>query len=116
MKLVGARKAKGLTITELHQTSGVDRATIRSIEKGAAIPYLRTRETLCTALAVTPDNIDEFSAPTRLLRDKQIGEPCPCGCGGVYSLSKNVNDYKLLNAWCEIEICYQSSKVANSNG
>ena len=55
-----------------------------------------------------------LSLPQALARQVALGLQAAHQQGVVHRDLKPANI--LLNAWCEIEICYQSSKVANSNG
>lgn len=80
MKLVQARKAKGLTQANLVQMSGVSIRSIGEIENGwkqpPSITYMMARN-LCEALQMDVAEIEEFQGVER------PGDPCPCSCPGV---------------------------------
>ncbi len=93
MKLVEARKAKGLEQTELVQISNVSLRSIGEIENGWKQPpfltYVMARN-LCKALQVGVSEIEEFQGVER------PGDPCSCpaGCGGVKIPPKRPNGAK----------------------
>ena len=90
MLLKEARETKNLSVEDLADQTGVGQTTISAIERGASRPTASTVRKLCDTLEVSSTEIAEFKNEFPFLKEGEvIGDPCPCGCGGVLEATSN---------------------------